>query len=188
MTCWIRLGIEPTKDHDVIRGAYRARLPEHHPETDPQGFQALRQAYEAALQYARQAEAAANKASEDEGMGDDSPLIDLPPDEVSPVLADFNGLLDDETRRFDPAAWQGFIQQLDQLPLESLEQVSWQVLHTLIDCGPLSYACARLLERTVISSNLPVACPVGCAGSVFRGKASACCCGLPRGSSAALAA
>jgi hypothetical protein len=147
MTCWIRLGIEPTKDHDVIRVAYRARLPEHHPETDPQGFQALRQAYEAALQYARQAEAAANKASEDEGMGDDSPLIDPQPDEVSPVLADFNGLLDDETRRFDPAAWQGFIQQLDQLPLESLEQVSWQVLHTLIDCGPLSYACARLLER-----------------------------------------
>ena len=59
MSCWIKLGIEPTKDQDLIRGAYRARLPEFHPETDPQGFQALRQAYEHALKFAAQAVPAA---------------------------------------------------------------------------------------------------------------------------------
>ncbi len=54
MSCWIRLGIEPTTDETLIRAAYRTRLPEHHPETDPEGFQALRMAYEKALRLARE--------------------------------------------------------------------------------------------------------------------------------------
>ena len=54
MSCWIRLGIEPTTDETLIRNAYRTRLPEHHPETDPEGFQALRMAYEKALRLARE--------------------------------------------------------------------------------------------------------------------------------------
>ena len=39
MSCWIRLGLEPTQDLNLIRQAYRGLLPAHHPETDPQGFQ-----------------------------------------------------------------------------------------------------------------------------------------------------
>ena len=88
MSCWIRLGIEPTKDNDTIRGAYRARLPQHHPETDPEGFQALREAYELALRFAREEVAEPVEQTEDE---------------VSPagrIMADFDSLLLDPARRF----------------------------------------------------------------------------------------
>ena len=46
---WSQLGLEPTNDTRTIRRAYRQRLPEHPPETDPEGFKRLRQAYEEAL-------------------------------------------------------------------------------------------------------------------------------------------
>lgn len=48
-TCWQILEIESTTQIDIIRQAYLARLPLCHPETEPQGFKALRQAYEEAL-------------------------------------------------------------------------------------------------------------------------------------------
>ncbi|EDX1678663.1 J domain-containing protein, partial [Salmonella enterica subsp. enterica serovar Cerro] len=48
-TCWQVLGIEATTDTDAIRQAYLALLPSFHPETDPQGFKQLREAYENAL-------------------------------------------------------------------------------------------------------------------------------------------
>ena len=51
-TCWQILEIESTTQVDIIRQAYLARLPLCHPETDPQGFKALRQAYEEALRLA----------------------------------------------------------------------------------------------------------------------------------------
>ena len=51
--CWKILEIEETTDVDIIRRAYLALLPSFHPETDPQGFKQLRQAYEDALRIAQ---------------------------------------------------------------------------------------------------------------------------------------
>ncbi|WP_347905224.1 DUF805 domain-containing protein [Pseudomonas purpurea] len=135
MTCWIRLGIEPTKDHDIIRSAYRSRLPEHHPETDPQGFQALRAAYDAALRFARQEDI------EDEAPADDEPTA------ARQTLVGFEALLSDPTRRFNSDAWLAFMGELDQLPLEAMEEVSWGLLYELISAGPISNHCARLLAQ-----------------------------------------
>lgn len=134
MSCWIRLGIEPTKDQALIRNAYRARLPEHHPESDPEGFQALREAYESATRFARHEE----DEIEDEGAG--AP-------EVPQTLVDFYALLEDPARRFNPEAWQTFVTALDQLPLDALDDLGWRLFHALANAGSLSYCCASLLAQ-----------------------------------------
>ena len=53
---WELLGIEQTTDTALIRQAYREKLPSYHPETDPDGFKALREAYESAISYAKSPE------------------------------------------------------------------------------------------------------------------------------------
>ena len=49
MTCWQTLGIAPTSDEAVIKQAYAARIREHRPDRDPEGFRRVRAAYEEAL-------------------------------------------------------------------------------------------------------------------------------------------
>jgi tetratricopeptide (TPR) repeat protein len=49
MEKWEVLGIEPTEDISVIKKAYAKKLKICRPDEDPQGFQSLREAYEAAL-------------------------------------------------------------------------------------------------------------------------------------------
>ncbi|MGU3347308.1 DUF805 domain-containing protein [Pseudomonas monsensis] len=138
MSCWIRLGIEPTTDETLIRNAYRARLPAHHPETDPEGFQALRMAYENALRLAR----ADEEESEPEPEAAEPTVKEVPQ-----TFVDFCELLDDPVRRFNFAAWQAFVQALDELSLDALDELGWGLYHRLADAGPLSYRCANLLAK-----------------------------------------
>lgn len=49
---WSILELEPTKDVSAIRRAYAEKTRTCHPEEDPTGFMALRQAYQAAMAYA----------------------------------------------------------------------------------------------------------------------------------------
>jgi hypothetical protein len=52
-TIWETLGIEPTTDDAVIRRAYARELKQHRPDQDPQGYQQLREAFDAAKEYAK---------------------------------------------------------------------------------------------------------------------------------------
>ena len=52
MNIWKVLGVEATKDKDIIKKAYRTKLTAVNPEDDPQGFMQLRQAYEEAVKLA----------------------------------------------------------------------------------------------------------------------------------------
>lgn len=53
---WHILGIQPTKDEQEIRRAYARELKKRRPDQDPQGFQALREAFDAAKSFASQPE------------------------------------------------------------------------------------------------------------------------------------
>lgn len=50
------LGLKETKDESAIQDAYRGLLRQTNPEDDPEGFKRLREAYEAALAWARKPE------------------------------------------------------------------------------------------------------------------------------------
>lgn len=139
MSCWIRLGIEPTTDETLIRNAYRARLPAHHPETDPEGFQALRMAYENAMRLAREEE---EDESEEQSEEAEQEIVAIPQ-----AFVNFCELLDDPARRFNFAAWQSFVLALDELSLDELDELSWGLYHRMAGAGPLSYRCANLLAR-----------------------------------------
>lgn len=49
---WEILGITETKDTDAIVAAYRGKVVTVNPEDDPEGFKALREAFENAMSYA----------------------------------------------------------------------------------------------------------------------------------------
>lgn len=53
MSIWEMLEIDATCDLSAIRKAYARKLKIHHPEDDPKGFQALKEAYDSAIQYAK---------------------------------------------------------------------------------------------------------------------------------------
>lgn len=51
---WKTLGLSPDAEPDAVRKAYRQCIKRHKPETDPEGFRAVREAYDAALPLAEQ--------------------------------------------------------------------------------------------------------------------------------------
>lgn len=84
------LEIEETRDEDAIKMAYRLLLKKTNPEDDPEGFKRLREAYEVAMAWARQAEAEACETEKSE--------VDLWIDQVDQVYTDI-------TRRRDVECW-----------------------------------------------------------------------------------
>ena len=65
---WSILGLDPTQDVSAIKRAYALKSRTCHPEEDPEGFLRLRQAYQAALDYA---EGRGNASPEAEGPSND---------------------------------------------------------------------------------------------------------------------
>lgn len=133
-TCWQVLGIEATTDIDAIRQAYLALLPSFHPEIDPQGFKQLREAYENALQETKSP--AATVAEEDPDIPGVNYLGEI-----------FRDLLADSKRRFQPQAWQEFIQQINRLSISQVEKARWLLCDIAMQTFPVSYTCMNLLSQ-----------------------------------------
>lgn len=69
---WSILGLEPTRDASAVRRAYARQARQCHPEEDPEGFMRLREAYQAALDYAQEAsDAPAGRKGPDTEQGPD---------------------------------------------------------------------------------------------------------------------
>ena len=83
---WSRLGIEPGSDRKAIRRAYARLVREVNPEDDPDGFKALREAYELALAQAGAAIYRSPQALEaDVGPVEPAPPSDEPDAPVWPA-------------------------------------------------------------------------------------------------------
>ncbi|MGT8859755.1 J domain-containing protein [Enterobacter sp.] len=133
-TCWQMLNIEATTDVEIIRQAYLSLLPSFHPENDPQGFKQLREAYEIALQE--------TKPLKSRVMKEETNTVWM-----NELQADFHDLLADGKRRFQPQAWQIFIQQLNKLSLPQIETSRWLLCEIAMQAPILSYSCAMLLAQ-----------------------------------------
>ncbi|MCD1126728.1 J domain-containing protein [Jinshanibacter sp. LJY008] len=152
LSCWEILGIEPTSDQEIIRNAYRKKLPEYHPESDPQGFQNLRQAYEQAKK-GIQPDFAPVSALNDAPT---RPLPDAEPEEPEPhpeqpvidrLIADLKMLLDDAHQRYQPDAWHYYIQKIDRYSIEVTDQLRWQLLMVLYNTSYVSRNCVQILAE-----------------------------------------
>lgn len=158
-SCWEILGIEPTDDKNAIRDAYRKKLPQHHPEKDPDGFKNLRLAYEEANKSAQAAFKPVSAlvdaplsikdlpAKESEEETGEEIQADKLPSEVEEVLNSLRQLLDTPEKRYEPLAWHEFIQRLDMHSINTVNQLCWLLLDVLEDANGLSKNCARLLSE-----------------------------------------
>ncbi|MCG8709593.1 J domain-containing protein [Brenneria sp. 4F2] len=137
--CWQLLGIEPTQDLDIIRQAYRQKVPQFHPETDPEGFKRLRQAYDTASRLAQtppdenRAEEAAKPAEEDS--------------ELTPLQTAFDQLLSNPAQRCDPQHWQRYIHLLNQHSVDVIDRIRWPLLQRLSQEPGLANRCAQMLAE-----------------------------------------
>lgn len=134
--CWQLLGIEPTQDLDIIRQAYRQTVPKFHPETDPEGFKRLRQAYDTACKLAQ---TPPEEHAKDEAV---SPQADS---ELTPLQVAFDQLLSNPAQRCVAQYWQHYIHLLNQHDVDVIDRLRWPMLQRLYQEPGLSNRCARIL-------------------------------------------
>ncbi|EEI3460087.1 J domain-containing protein [Salmonella enterica subsp. salamae] len=131
-SCWEILNIAQTTDRNAIRQAYLALLPSFHPESDPQGFKQLRQAYEEAQQW----EASSASEAQAEEVSDEHEM-----------LVAFRDLLASESERFQPSAWQTFLQQLNLCSMDEVDKLRWPLCDIAMETETISLSCLSLLAQ-----------------------------------------
>ena len=116
MDCFQVLGISPTKDIKEIKRAYSNMLRLHSPETDPDGFQKVREAYEQAI-------AKANEAEEQ-------------PEPLTPVdefMAKFKEYYDNFEKRIDENTWRELLDSDICCNIETGKEISERILAFIME-------------------------------------------------------
>lgn len=116
MDCFEILGISPTKDTKEIKRAYSKKLQIHNPESDPEGFQKIREAYEEAIA----------KASQEESNN-----TELTP--VEAFMAKFKACYDDFEKRIDEKAWRELLDSDICCNIETGKEISERILAFIMD-------------------------------------------------------
>lgn len=115
MNIWSVLGIEETKDKDLLKTAYREKLKDVNPEDDQQGFMRLREAYEEALRLADRVplEKVFNIRRNDNEFP--FPVKD----ELREVYYELDNLYKDYPRRIDEENWREIFNRDEFISLDS---------------------------------------------------------------------
>jgi tetratricopeptide (TPR) repeat protein len=111
MDCFEVLGISPTKDIKEIKRAYSKMLQIHSPETDPEGFQKIREAYEEALAKTNE-EDTSNKA--------------LTP--VDEFMLKFKDCYDNFEKRIDEKSWRELLDSDICVNIETGKEIGDRIL------------------------------------------------------------
>ncbi|MFD2657035.1 J domain-containing protein [Gracilibacillus thailandensis] len=157
MINWNLLGIEPTKDLNVIKKAYAKQLPQFHPEDDPEGYQQLRKAYEEAIEYAKD-----EKTNWEEPITTESAPTPITPKES--WQDHFLRIFNDIEKRIDIREWQKLLDaeaiwQIEEYPkvktfitshvreYPNLPLEIWQLLARIFDWQETD---VDLIERNIL--------------------------------------
>ncbi|OCG47874.1 hypothetical protein A9G35_02915 [Gilliamella sp. Choc5-1] len=140
---WQLLGIEKTTDTTVIRQAYRVKLPLYHPETDPDGFKALREAYESAMNYAKSPEIAVDEMTENSVQA--APQLTEEQIKANEICEAYQALLTDPMRCYNIDEWQKFIGSFYDYPMAVIDSVKWRLLELSYETTNISESCVKIL-------------------------------------------
>ncbi|MEQ9944946.1 J domain-containing protein [Pectobacterium aroidearum] len=145
--CWQRLGIEPTQDLDVIRQAYRQKVPQFHPETDPEGFKQLRDAYDTACKLAKNPMPLGDEEQTTAESHDASPTPEHADPQAEALVNAFDRLLSNPAERVVPLYWERYIQLLNQHAFDIIDRIRWPLLQRLMSESCISIRCVRTLAE-----------------------------------------
>lgn len=132
------LGIEITKDENLIRSAYRMALPANNPEENPEGFKSLREAYENALTYSR--------TPDEEQKQITAEMID-----VSTPIGAFKARLADIYKslsaRINSASWEELLKDQVFEGLDSYDEAKWALFIYLAENYRITHETYVLLDE-----------------------------------------
>lgn len=128
------LEINETKDEAAVKSAYLAHLKTTNPEDDPEGFKRLREAYESACAFARQAEPKADGTHEKTA--------------AEQWISQVDSLYQDITRRWNPELWEQLLSDPICEDLDTSLQVREALLVYLMDHIYLPNAILQRLNDT----------------------------------------
>lgn len=131
------LGIEATKDLDAITAAYHEELRKHHPEEDPEGFQKVRQAFEAARDYANRED------DEPQGFVGDVNLAGP----INDYLITLGDAYASFPQRIDPKKWEELLQNPVLEDFEYGAQAKKETMRFLMDHYWLPISVYKVIDQ-----------------------------------------
>ena len=133
MNTWNVLGIDKTKDKEIIKTAYREKLKSVNPEDNQEGFMALRKAYEEAMYEA--------DLTDDESGDNKGP-------EKGTLEFEFTNIYNDFNKRIDVANWQTLFDRDEFVSLDTAEDAVNRLLKFLMNNNFVPQKVYILIEET----------------------------------------
>ena len=139
---WEILEIGETKDVDAIVDAYRSKVVTVNPEDDPEGFKALREAFETAMAYAN--------SDESESAHDEVDEVDP---QFRPFVEKIREIYDDIDKRVDIELWKKLFEDPICNELDTADRAREEFLKVLLERFYLPHYVYKLADTVFMIRN-----------------------------------